>query len=99
MPRILCAAYEVSNTWKILRCIEGGVPWVPQLNFFRFDSISLLLMVISSSMNFLIYCTGSEQFKVSFNFFLLYFSLNLLYSLLLFKQDTVPVSINGALDQ
>ena len=65
MSRIMCSAYEVSNTWKILKCVGGGVQWVNHLGFLRFDSISLLLMVISSSVNFLIYCTGIEQFKVS----------------------------------
>ena len=64
MPRILCAAYEVSNTWRILRCVEGGEKYLPHFLFYTFDQVSFLLMVISSSMNFLIYCTGSEQFKV-----------------------------------
>ena len=29
MPRILCAAYEVSNTWKIVRCVNGKVQYMP----------------------------------------------------------------------
>ena len=64
MPRILCAAYEVSNTWKIVRCVNGKVQYMPEMTFYRWDQVSFLLMVISSSMNFLIYCTGSDQFKV-----------------------------------
>ena len=45
MPRILCAAYEVSNTWRILRCVEGGEKYLPHFLFYTFDQVSFLLMV------------------------------------------------------
>ena len=65
MPRMILGSYEVSNTWLILRCVENKVKYLSTLEFYKWDSISRLLMVINSSINFLIYCMGSEQFKVS----------------------------------
>ena len=66
LPRILVGGYEVSKTWLILHCVSLDAEYMPDLTFYRWDTISRLLMVINSSVNFLIYCTGSEQFKVRF---------------------------------
>lgn len=65
MPRFVLGSFEVSNTWLILRCLENKVKYLSPLTFYRWDCISRLLMVVNSSINFLIYCTGSDQFKVS----------------------------------
>ena len=65
MPRFVLGSFEVSNTWLILRCVENKVKYLSTLTFYRWDCISRLLMVVNSSINFLIYCTGSDQFKVS----------------------------------
>ena len=64
LPRIALGGYEVSNTWLILRCVAKGSKYLSTLTFYRWDTISRLLMVINSSINFLIYCAGSQQFKV-----------------------------------
>ena len=64
LPRILVGAYEVSNTWTILKCAENNFDYHESLLFYKWDTISRLLMVLNSSINFLIYCAGSEQFKV-----------------------------------
>lgn len=68
LPRILVGGYEVSKTWLILHCVSSDIEYMPDLTFYRWDTISRLLVVINSSVNFLIYCTGSEQFKVRFKF-------------------------------
>ena len=68
LPRILVGGYEVSKTWQILHCVSSDAEYMPDLTFYRWDTISRLLMVINSSINFLIYCTGSEQFKVRYMF-------------------------------
>ena len=65
LPRIALGGYEVSNTWLILRCVAKGSKYLSTLTFYRWDTISRLLMVINSSINFLIYCAGSQQFKVT----------------------------------
>ena len=67
LPRIVVAGYEVSQTWLILHCVQNGSEYMPVLPFYYWDSISRLFMVINSSLNFLVYCTGSDQFKVSLN--------------------------------
>ena len=64
LPRIVVGGYEVSKTWLILHCVASGAEYMPNLTFYRWDTVSRLLMVVNSSINFLIYCTGSEQFKV-----------------------------------
>ena len=64
LPRIVVAGYEVSQTWLILHCVQNGSEYMPVLPFYYWDSISRLFMVINSSLNFLVYCTGSDQFKV-----------------------------------
>ncbi len=66
VPRILLGTYEVTNTWKILRCVENESKYISPLSFYVWDTVSRLLMVVNSSINFLIYCTGSEQFKKEF---------------------------------
>ena len=66
LPRIALGGYEVSNTWLILRCVAKDSKYLSTLTFYRWDTISRLLMVINSSINFLIYCAGSQQFKVLF---------------------------------
>ena len=67
LPRIVVAGYEVSQTWLILHCVQNGSEYMPVLPFYYWDSISRLFMVINSSLNFLVYCTGTDQFKVSLN--------------------------------
>ena len=69
LPRIALGGYEVSNTWLILRCVAKGSKYLSTLTFYRWDTISRLLMVINSSINFLIYCAGSQQFKVNLRSF------------------------------
>jgi hypothetical protein len=34
------------------------------LTFYKADTVARLLMVINSSVNFLVYCAGSSQFQV-----------------------------------
>jgi len=66
LPRIVVVGYEVSQTWLILHCVQNGSEYMPVLPFYYWDSISRLFMVINSSVNFLVYCTGSDQFKDEF---------------------------------
>ena len=68
MPRMILGSYEVSQTWQILICVEHKLKYVNSLTFYRWDSISRLLMVINSSINFFIYVIGNEQFKVKGRF-------------------------------
>ena len=86
MPRIALGAFEVSNTWLILHCVENGFEYLSTLTFYRWDTVSRLLMVANSSINFLIYCTGSQQFKVNvkknINVLLIY-NVNLTYGIFL----------------
>ena len=46
MPRILCAAYEVSNTWKIVRCVNGKVQYMPG----GFQLLDLIITELKSHM-------------------------------------------------
>ena len=69
LQRIMVAGYEVSQTWLILHCVHNDSEYMPVLPFYYWDSISRLFMVVNSSINFLVYCTGSDQFKVNCNFF------------------------------
>ena len=64
MPRMLVGGYEVSDTWLILHCVDSDFEYMPSLTFYRWDTVSRLLMVVNSAINFLIYCTGNKQFKV-----------------------------------
>ena len=66
LPRIAIGGYEVSQTWLILHCVKAGAEYMPNLTFYYWDEISRLLMVVNSAINFLIYCTGNDQFKVHF---------------------------------
>ncbi len=61
---MLVGGYEVSQTWLILHCVDTKFDYLPNLTFYRWDAISRVLMVVNSSINFLIYCMGSQQFKV-----------------------------------
>jgi hypothetical protein len=65
LPRILVGGFEVSETWLILSCVEAEYEYLPNLTFYRWDAVSRLLMVVNSAINFLIYCTGNDQFKVN----------------------------------
>ncbi len=65
MPRMLVGGYEVSETWLILQCVEADYEYMPNLTFYEWDTVSRLLMVVNSAINFLIYCTGNQLFKVS----------------------------------
>ncbi len=64
LPRMLVGGYEVLQTWLILHCVEIGYDYLPNLTFYEWDSVSRLLMVINSSVNFLVYCIGNQHFKV-----------------------------------
>ena len=64
LPRIMVAGYEVSQTWLILHCVQNGSEYMPNLPFYYWDNVSRLCMAINSSINFFIYCRGSDQFKV-----------------------------------
>ena len=77
MPRIMLGFQEVVNTRTIIDCIEKDVQYIPSLTFFKVDSVARLLMIVNSSVNFLVYCAGSTAFQVSHtkNFFF-FFSLN-----------------------
>ena len=65
LPRILVGGFEVTKTWIILKCAENNFDYHENLYFFQWDTISRVLCVLNSSVNFLIYCAGSEQFKVN----------------------------------
>ena len=65
LPRVAVGGYEVSKTWLILHCVENKAEYMPHMTFYYWDTVSRLLMVINSSINFLIYCAGSDQFKVN----------------------------------
>ena len=64
MPRILLGFEEVVNTKTIIDCIEKDVQYIPSLTFFKVDSVARLLMIVNSSVNFLVYCAGSTAFQV-----------------------------------
>ena len=66
LPRIMVAGYEVSQTWLILHCVQNGSEYMPNLPFYYWDNVSRLCMAINSSINFFIYCRGSDQFKVPY---------------------------------
>jgi len=60
--------YITFNFRLILKCIEAGTDYMSVLTFYTADTIARLLMVINSSINFLVYCAGSSQFQVGFIF-------------------------------
>ena len=65
MPRILAGAQEVTNTSLIIHCIENKAQYIPSMDFYKLDFVARLLMVVNSSINFLIYCAVSAPFKVN----------------------------------
>ena len=73
LPRILVGGFEVTKTWIILKCAENNFDYHENLYFFQWDTISRVLCVLNSSVNFLIYCAGSEQFKVRAQLFTYFF--------------------------
>ncbi|XP_059087359.1 FMRFamide receptor-like isoform X2 [Tigriopus californicus] len=66
MPRILAGAQEVTNTHLIIHCIENKTQYIPSMDFYKLDFVARLLMVINSSINFLVYCAVSTPFKRAF---------------------------------
>ena len=64
IPRVYMGAYEVSQMHLVLHCTRYNSEWHPQMWYYRLDNISRFLMVLNSSINFLIYCIKNCQFKV-----------------------------------
>jgi len=57
---------QVMSTSTIIECISIGAHFIPTLNFFLWDCVARFLMIVNSSVNFLVYCGGSSSFQVSF---------------------------------
>ena len=64
IPRVFMGAYEVSQMHLVLHCTRYNSEWHPRMWYYRLDNISRFLMVLNSSINFLIYCIKNSQFKV-----------------------------------
>ena len=64
LPRVFMGAYEVGKMYLVLHCAEYKEEYHPKMWYYKVDNICRFLMVVNSSINFLIYCIGNEQFKV-----------------------------------
>ena len=64
LPRVFMGGYEVGKMHLVLHCAEYKEDYHPQMWYYKVDNICRFLMVLNSSINFLIYCIGNEQFKV-----------------------------------
>ena len=64
IPRVFMGAYEVSKMYLVIHCAEYRTEYHPEMWYYRSDNVCRLFMVLNSSINFLIYCIGNDQFKV-----------------------------------
>jgi hypothetical protein len=65
MVRVILGSLEVADTWVIIKCVKAKVDFSRNLAFYKVDMVARLLMVLNSSVNFLIYCGASKKFQVS----------------------------------
>ncbi len=62
--RVVLGFFEVADIWLIIKCVEAEARYFKSLAFYKADTVARLLMVLNSSVNFLIYCWASSKFKV-----------------------------------
>jgi hypothetical protein len=65
MLRVILGSLEVADTWVIIKCVKAKVDVSRNLAFYKVDMVARLLMVLNSSVNFIIYCGASKKFQVS----------------------------------
>ena len=67
MLRLILCFFEVAQMFTVMKCLgEGGLGQYQQsLNFHTSDNVARLLMVVNSSVNFLIYSCFSKSFQVN----------------------------------
>ena len=62
--RLFLGLQAIINVNITITCISNNKHWIPPIWMLIAESISHLLLLISSSTNFLIYCTISTKFKI-----------------------------------
>ena len=67
MLRLILCFFEVAQMFTVMKCLgEGGLGQYQQsLHFHTSDNVARLLMVVNSSVNFLIYSCFSKSFQVN----------------------------------
>ena len=67
MLRLILCFYEVSQMFTLMKCLgENGLgDYQRHLHFNTADHVARLLMVVNSSVNFLIYSFFSKSFQVN----------------------------------
>ena len=67
MLRLILCFFEVAQMFTLMKCLgEGGLGQYQQsLHFHTSDNVARLLMVVNSSVNFLIYSCFSKSFQVN----------------------------------
>ena len=62
--RLFLGLQAIINVNKTIQCVSINKAWIPPGWMLIMESVSHLLLLISSSSNFLIYCTISTKFKI-----------------------------------
>lgn len=64
MLRLVLGLMEINHTYTIMKCLNGSVKYMRSLDSYVADEVARFLMVLNSSVNFLIYCCFSKAFQV-----------------------------------
>ena len=62
--RLFLGLQAIINVDITITCVSNNKAWIPPSWMLIMESVSHLLLLISSSSNFLIYCTISTKFKI-----------------------------------
>ena len=64
MLRLILGFFDVAHMFTIMKCFKAKVKFMRNINQYVADEVARLLMVVNSSVNFLIYCCFSNNFQV-----------------------------------
>ena len=65
MLRLILGFIEMSQMLTIIECKAANIEPQNKMHIYKADEVARFLMVVNSSVNFIIYCCFSKNFQVS----------------------------------